>query len=138
MRPSRLADLRCSQIYNMKLTKKQQREKVRMKYDGKCAYCGIDLPERWHVDHLEPVCRQPYGKDKGKMDHPNRDTTSNLMPSCPPCNNYKHSLTLETWREMLADLPDNLERNNNTYRHALRFGMVMPERKPIIFYFENA
>lgn len=40
----------------MKLNKKQ-RELVYNKYNGKCAYCGCNLPTRWHVDHIEPLCR---------------------------------------------------------------------------------
>ena len=41
----------------MKLSK-ADRETVRMKFGGKCAYCGCDLPERWHADHFEPVVRE--------------------------------------------------------------------------------
>lgn len=121
----------------MKLTK-VQREIIRQKYRGKCAYCGIDLPKIWHVDHLEPVCRNPYGPEKGKMLFESLDTLENLMPSCPPCNQYKHSLGLEGWRKMIEDLPNNLERNNHTYRHALRFGLVRPIKRKVTFHFENA
>ncbi len=33
----------------MALTKKQ-REKLRMKFGGRCAYCGCELPEKgWHA-----------------------------------------------------------------------------------------
>lgn len=40
----------------MKLTKKQRAE-LRDKFGGRCAYCGVDLPERWHADHYEAVKR---------------------------------------------------------------------------------
>ena len=43
----------------MKLTK-AQREQVRLKFGGKCAYCGCDLPERWHADHIEPIGRTDW------------------------------------------------------------------------------
>lgn len=36
----------------MALTKKQ-REKLRMKFGGRCAYCGCELPEKgWHAGHV--------------------------------------------------------------------------------------
>lgn len=35
----------------MKLTK-QQRAELRNKYDGRCAYCGDLLSDRWHADHF--------------------------------------------------------------------------------------
>ncbi|EFG6869113.1 TPA: HNH endonuclease, partial [Escherichia coli] len=42
----------------MALTKKQ-REKLRMKFGGRCAYCGCELPEKgWHADHVQAVLRK--------------------------------------------------------------------------------
>lgn len=39
----------------MSLTKKQRAE-LRMKFGGRCAYCGCELPEKgWHADHVEAV-----------------------------------------------------------------------------------
>ncbi|WP_224785808.1 hypothetical protein [Pandoraea fibrosis] len=49
----------------MKLTK-AQREQLRLKYDGRCAYCGCQLPERWHADDFEPCIR-----DLKHVDAPN-------------------------------------------------------------------
>ena len=41
----------------MALTKKQRAE-LRMKFGGRCAYCGCELPEKgWHADHVQPVAR---------------------------------------------------------------------------------
>jgi hypothetical protein len=37
--------------------KKSEREQVCLKYGGRCAYCGVELGERWHADHFEPVVR---------------------------------------------------------------------------------
>jgi hypothetical protein len=34
--------------------KKTEREKIKQKFDGRCAYCGIFL-EKFHVDHIVPV-----------------------------------------------------------------------------------
>lgn len=42
----------------MALTKKQRAE-LRMKFGGRCAYCGCELPEKgWHADHVEAVLRK--------------------------------------------------------------------------------
>ncbi len=41
----------------MALTRKQ-RERLRMKFGGRCAYCGCVLPEKgWHADHVQAVLR---------------------------------------------------------------------------------
>ncbi|AZC19588.1 Phage-associated homing endonuclease [Pseudomonas sp. CMR5c] len=42
--------------------KKSEREQVRLKYGGHCAYCGVLLGDRWHADHLEPVVRELLSK----------------------------------------------------------------------------
>lgn len=34
---------------------KKDRQIVRSKYGGKCAYTGKPLAEDWQVDHVEPV-----------------------------------------------------------------------------------
>ena len=36
---------------------KKKREALRMKFGGKCAYCGCELNQRWQADHIEPVRR---------------------------------------------------------------------------------
>ena len=38
--------------------KKGDREIVFNKYDGHCAYCGVELQKGWHVDELLPVQRK--------------------------------------------------------------------------------
>ena len=52
----------------MKLSKKQ-REELKQKFGGHCAYCGIELGERWQADHLEPVERnwETYKDKNGKL-----------------------------------------------------------------------
>lgn len=36
---------------------KKTREQIFNKYNGRCAYCGCELTNKWHVDHMEPVIR---------------------------------------------------------------------------------
>ncbi|HCS2340565.1 TPA: HNH endonuclease, partial [Shigella sonnei] len=55
----------------MALTKKQRAE-LRMKFGGRCAYCGCELGEKWHADHVKPVIRFD-----GNMLHQERDDISN-------------------------------------------------------------
>jgi hypothetical protein len=126
----------------MKLTK-IQRASLREKFDGRCAYCGEMLGERWHADHFEPVVRKlTWVRDKGlvptgELHQPENDRIENMMPSCAPCNIDKHAMSLEGWRMKLSRTLEVLQRNNPTYRHALRFGMVEEKPAPIVFYFER-
>jgi 5-methylcytosine-specific restriction endonuclease McrA len=118
----------------VKLTK-QQREALRAKYEGRCAYCGEQLGDRWHADHLEPV-RREWWKKEGGMERPENDHLANLMPACAPCNIDKHAMSLEEWRKKLERAPEVLTRNNPTYRHALRFGLVCEMGSRVVFLFE--
>jgi 5-methylcytosine-specific restriction endonuclease McrA len=40
------------------MTKKEEREFIRLKCNGRCAYCGEVLHQGWHIDHVEPVDRK--------------------------------------------------------------------------------
>ena len=125
----------------MKITK-ADRELVRLKFGGRCAYCGCDLPARWHVDHLEPVERKTqYVRGKGfratgEMWRPENHRLDNLMPSCPSCNISKHSFSLESWRMLLAKHLDSLNSYHKIYRLVKTYGLVKETGKAIVFYFE--
>lgn len=119
----------------MKLTK-AQREQLRNRYSGLCAYCGKPLGDRWHADHFEPVRREWWNKTGG-MERPEHDHIANLNPACAPCNIDKHALTLEAWRKKLQGAAGVLARNHPTYRHAVRFGLVQETGAPVIFHFER-
>jgi hypothetical protein len=126
----------------MKLTK-AEREQVRQKFGGRCAYCGKPLGDRWHADHFEPVERKlQYVRGKGlvatgEFHRPQNDRLENMMPACPPCNIDKHSLPLEAWRTKLQQACAVLTRNNPTYRHALRFGLLTETEARVVFHFES-
>lgn len=125
----------------MKLTK-PQRAALREKFGGKCAYCGGELGDKWHADHIEPVVRNDWFKRAGFTtpprgpDYPHRDTLENLNPACPPCNIDKHSFTLEFWRGQIERSNEVLMRDNSTFRRALRYGLVQLAKAPVIFHFE--
>lgn len=126
---------------------KKKREALRMKFGGKCAYCGCELTGRWQADHVSPVLRvgtwtrMANGSSKlvptGQMHRPENDREDNLFPACAPCNNDKHASSLENWRSRLEDLIGVCHRNHSAYRHALRFGLLHPTPKRIVFYFET-
>lgn len=127
--------------------KKSEREALRMKFGGRCAYCGKPLPDRWHADHLEPVRRELHAKTipgtrtfrfvSGKPTRPELDTIENMMPACPPCNINKHAMDLETWRRVIASGVESLNNNHSTYRIAKSFGLLVETAEPVRFYFET-
>ena len=124
----------------MRLTK-PQREALRLKFDGLCAYCGKPLGERWHADHFEPLLRQDWLKKRNGLrrapDFPERDRLENMMPACAPCNLYKLNRSLEDFRRELGAMVAALESRESTFRHALRFGLVQKTPQPIVFHFER-
>ena len=131
----------------MRITRAQRADLLGM-FDGKCAYCGIELPLKgWHADHVEPVARElKFARDKndrtvmvptGRLYRPENDRLDNLMPSCAPCNIDKSGLSLEDWRKRLSDLAENLRRNSSTFRHAERFQRVSVVTSPVEFWFER-
>lgn len=108
-----------------KLTK-EERQAVYDKTGGRCAYCGHELAYKdMQVDHVEAF---RFHGDDG---------LSNMLPACRSCNHYKRGNSLEGWRRILEAMPATLERDSYTYRQAVRFGMVTPTQKKIVFYFER-
>lgn len=130
-------------LATMKLTK-TQREELKQKYDGHCAYCGSVLGDKWHADHIEAVdrvlafCPKRGIKSTSEMHKPHLDTIENLNPSCVPCNINKHSMSLESWRKSIAHYRDvQLLRDSGTARHLHRFGLLEIKQDPVVFYFEQ-
>ena len=127
----------------MKLNKKQ-REELKQKYGGNCAYCGCRLLDKWHADHIEPVdrvmvdCEKRGVKTSNKMHKPHLDTIENMNPACVPCNSNKSSMSLKSWRSLLTHYRDvQLLRDSTHARHLHRFGLIEIKPDPIVFYFEK-
>ena len=132
----------------MKLTKKQ-RDNLRNKYGGRCAYCGCELPKIFHADHFEPVdriCVLETIKNNGVyklkastvgVRHPERNDISNMMPSCVKCNISKSNLSLEKWRTFLERTVQSLRKRGGMYAHAVRFGLIVETNAKVKFYFER-
>ncbi|EOR08642.1 hypothetical protein F896_01168 [Acinetobacter genomosp. 15BJ] len=118
----------------MKLSK-SQRENLKQKFGGYCAYCGDELGGKWHPDHLIAVVRD---LTTGKPTKPENDVYENLMPACTPCNHNKRSMSLESWRDLLTHYRDvQVIRDCSQIRHLLRFGLVQFIQKPVVFHFEK-
>lgn len=111
-----------------RLTQRDRRE-VYDKMDGHCAYCGCKLRyEDMQVDHVVPL---EGWSEQGS------DDLSNMLPSCRSCNHYKRANTLEGWRKQLEATPYTLMRDDVTYKNAVRFGLVIQNPHPVVFYFEK-
>jgi len=126
----------------MKLNK-TDREKIRNLFGGRCAYCGEELGQRWHADHVKAVTRiSDFVNGKfvhtGRMRRPENDTLDNYYPSCAPCNiNKSNHESLDNWRRTLEGKINELNRDSSTYRHAKRFGLVKETGINVVFYFEK-
>lgn len=126
---------------------KKQREIIKQKFGGKCAYSGTDLKDDWQVDHVKPVIRNWW---TNTSNFPQYDNLENLYPCQKIINHYKGSLDLETFRTWflgglhlrLKKLPKNpkvlksIKRKAYILEVAGLFGIT--ENKPFCgkFYFE--
>lgn len=118
----------------MRLTK-AQRLQVRNMYDGRCAYCGCELPEKFDVDHFEPLLRDSGNGHKPQ--HPDRDHMGNYRPACKPCNYDKSTFSLDQWRERIKHKIIVLNRDSTTYRLTKAFGLIVETGVEVKFYFET-
>lgn len=66
-----------------------KRRLILAKTEGRCAYCGCELEDRWAVEHVIP-------ESKGGS----REIT-NLVASCRSCNHIKCNRTAEELRAIL-------------------------------------
>jgi len=123
---------------------KKQREALRQKFGGLCAYCGGDLGGKMHADHTKPVMRitrdcmgSPLPLKERYLINAERNTVSNMMPACAPCNLHKGGYSLEDWRDILQRSAAILRRDTSTFRAGERFGIIATNEVPITFYFER-
>ncbi|WP_054912488.1 HNH endonuclease [Pseudomonas sp. NBRC 111127] len=114
--------------------KKAEREQVRLKYGGRCAYCGNDLGRRWHADHFAPVIRLPDERVAEQLQNHN---VANMMPACVPCNLSKSRMQLEDWRRWLAGHVNSLNQYHPIYRLAKAYGLIAETGAEVVFYFEK-
>lgn len=130
--------------------RKAERDALRMKFGGKCAYCGCELPEKgWQADHVKPIHRYVRARndwvngehkrivDEVIIERPENDTPDNLVPSCASCNNYKHAMELESFRSQIGRQIEMLRAYSANFRTAERYGFLTVVEKPVVFWFEQ-
>lgn len=121
-------------------------------FGGFCAYCGVELNGKWHVDHVEAVQRETkfvegkvntqgfsVSRATGKLFRPENDRRDNLVPSCIKCNILKSSANVEGFREMLTYFVESIPRipTYSHVHHLIRFEMVKFSAEPVVFWFEK-
>ncbi|EIC3512975.1 HNH endonuclease [Salmonella enterica subsp. enterica serovar Oranienburg] len=129
---------------------RKQRERLRMKFGGRCAYCGCVLPEKgWHADHVQAVLRKSERcmkaaekgifrlKTTGEVFRPEADCPENIFPSCAPCNLLKTTYSLEMFRKQVSLQVERGRRSSVNFRTAERFGLISVVNKPVVFWFEQ-
>lgn len=123
---------------------KKQREVLRQRFDGLCAYCGRQI-DKMHADHLEPCVRittdqwgTPLAAADRRMIKPERNVVSNMMPACASCNLHKGGYSLEQWRDLLQRSAAILRRDASTFRAGERFGIIAVNETAIVFHFEKS
>jgi 5-methylcytosine-specific restriction endonuclease McrA len=129
----------------VKKLKKAEREAVFQKFDGHCAYCAEQLPDKgWHADHMLPVGRiTRYCTAKrryiytGVSRNPQNDNLENLVPACKSCNLLKRDMSIEQFRTLLQNFTRSLTRDDVRYRAAKRFSTIVETEIPVIFLFES-
>lgn len=125
---------------------KKVRELVHKKYNGKCAYCGVDITyKEMQVDHAIPQsCFQGHVKNKlhipphlthlGEWDCNHID---NLMPACRVCNLWKSTHSIQSFKFELEDQIKRLNERSSNYRIAKKYGLITEQKIPVVsFYFE--
>lgn len=122
----------------------KQRQAIWDKSGGHCWYCGGKLPEKgWHVDHLEPIVRKlQYQRGKGLVTtneyrRPDRERDDNKVPACASCNLQKHTLSVEEFRQMIAQMVHSLNRYHTIYGVAKRYDLIEETGNPVVFWFEK-
>lgn len=117
--------------------KKELRQQVYEKYNGKCAYCGCDLNGKFQVDHIEPhwhnvseYAANKIGIVKGSHD------LDNLNPSCARCNKWKATYNIEQFRNEIAMQVKRLNAYSSNYRMAKDYGLIQETGIEVKFYFE--
>ena len=126
---------------------KIQREKIKQKFNGLCAYSGTPLEDDWQIDHVSPLVRNWVD---GNIKFPEAHCDENLFPCQKIINHYKGSLDLYLFRDLFLgglhlrmDKPKNPKteksRRKKEYLNKVASYFGITPTKPFsgIFYFET-
>lgn len=122
-----------------KAINKNKRQLIFEKYNGKCAYCGINLDyNNFNADHIIPIQRGVKGKERlNSTLNLGTNSLENYNPSCVSCNSSKWSNDIETWRNILANKYDNLIKKEAGLKILINLGIIKYSKKDVVFYFEK-
>lgn len=109
---------------------KAERARIAARTNYRCSYCGADLGERWHLDHIEPLRRDGHALSGG-------DGDDNIRASCGPCNRLKSVFSVEEFRALISRQVAAARRDSAAYRTALRYGLITETGAAVRFYFEE-
>lgn len=131
----------------------KDRQRVFEKFGGKCAYCGIELTDKWQIDHA--VSKRMFWL-LDSMNPKSVNVFENLMPSCVPCNHYKRTLSIYadghhygfkdymlSFHKRFAKLPKKprIEKSAKRIEYmkaiADRYGITASQPFKGVFYFET-
>jgi 5-methylcytosine-specific restriction endonuclease McrA len=114
---------------------KIDRNKIRNMFDGRCAYCGKPLDDNFHIDHVKPIYRGREGYPLSSRQ--GEDIIENMMPSCPRCNLWKKTFTVEEFRQEISAQAERVRRDCAGYRLAEDFNLVHTTGHDVSFWFER-
>ena len=117
---------------------KNERQIVFDKYGGKCAYCGCELQKGWHVDHIKPAFHNWSDEDVKRHLKQERglNIIENYNPSCPRCNRWKGTWSIEQFRNEISLQLERLERDSAPFRMARDYGLIKTSEIEVKFYYE--
>jgi 5-methylcytosine-specific restriction endonuclease McrA len=125
--------------------KTSKRQLILDKFGGRCAYCGVLPAGKLQVDHIIPKEYFIRFVQKGNVPQFLKHLTTsdvnhldNLFPACQPCNFYKSTMGLETFRTELSRIPERIYTKSFALRLAVNYSLVeIPDVEPVVFFFEN-
>lgn len=110
-----------------------EREKIYLKYKGRCSYCGRKIKYKaMQVDHLYPQRLSGLAVTKGI----NVNSFENKMPACKRCNHYKRGNNLESFRKLMITLHERIQ-NIYINKVGIDYGIITIEPFDGKFYFEK-
>jgi 5-methylcytosine-specific restriction endonuclease McrA len=112
---------------------KELRQRIKQRFGGRCAYCGLPLTDSFQVDHVKPI----YRGRLEKPEHAGEDVEENLFPACPRCNRAKSTFTIEKFRQWIKRADYQLFRDEPKYRLLKDYGIITVNKIEVKFYFEK-
>jgi hypothetical protein len=121
---------------------KLDRIAIKNKFNGRCAYCGVLLSNKFHIDHVHPQRKSHFLKSELMKESLNLSINdinedANLYPSCQRCNRWKKTFSLEEFRHEIQEQVNRLHITQAGFRLAEDFGIISITKNKVRFYFER-